>query len=131
MSEEKKRIFVADDDEAALRSLEKLLLFSGFEVLAVAQAQEIVPRIKLFKPHLILLDLLMPKLGGLEVCEILNQDPETQAIPIIVVSGLLGHTDMKMAYQLGVLNYVSKPYDFNKLLQEIQKAIAYKDGTRS
>ncbi|MCM8800533.1 MAG: response regulator [Candidatus Omnitrophica bacterium] len=124
---EKKKIFIADDDETVLTSLKRLLVLAGFEVETAQRAKEVTSRIKGFKPDLIILDLLMPNLGGLEICEMLNQDKETQNIPIIVVSGLAGIEDIKKAYRLGVINYFTKPYDFDKLLKEINKAIIYKE----
>lgn len=123
----KKKIFIADDDELALDSLKKLLVLAGFDVEATQKAKDVFSMIKDFKPDLIILDLLMPNLGGLEICQMLNQDEETKGIPIIVVSGLSGITDIKKAYKLGVINYFTKPYDFDKLLKEINKALNYKE----
>lgn len=126
--EEKKRIFIADDDEAGLASLRKMLELSGFLVESVKDAKEIREKIKAFSPHLLLLDLLMPHLGGLEVCSMLNNDQETAGIPIIIISGLGGYADIKNAYKLGVVGYVTKPYDFSELLKEINKAIISKES---
>ncbi|MBU1998944.1 MAG: response regulator [Candidatus Omnitrophica bacterium] len=126
--EDKKRIFIADDDIIALDSLKKLLEISGYVVQAVSNAKDILTAIKAFNPHIILLDLLMPSIGGLEICQMLNQEPKTQGIPIIVISGLSGFADIEKTYKMGVLNYITKPYDFNKLLQEIKKIIASKEG---
>ncbi|TBR17142.1 response regulator [bacterium] len=128
MAEEKKKIFIADDDEIILNSLKKLLTLSNFEVETTQDAKKIGPMVKNFKPNIILLDLLMPNMGGFEVCEMLNNDNETKGIPIIVVSALGGYTDIKKAYQLGVIGYVTKPYDFSKLVEKIHKAILYKEG---
>ena len=124
-----KKVFIADDDEAIVRSLCKMLELSGFQVEACLDAKEILPTVKSFKPQIILLDLLMPHLGGFEICEMLNNDQETQGIPIIVVSSVAGYTDIKKAFKLGVIGYINKPYDFSKLLEEINKAIAYKKGS--
>jgi DNA-binding response OmpR family regulator len=126
--EEKKRIFIADDDEAGLASLRKMLELSGFLVESVKDAKYIREKIKAFSPHLLLLDLLMPHLGGLEVCSMLNNDRETAGIPIIIISGLGGYADIKNAYKLGVVGYVTKPYDFSELLKEINKAIISKES---
>lgn len=124
----KKRVFIADDDEAVLTSLQRLLQLSDFEVETTRSPKEIVPMIKAFMPDIILLDLLMPNLGGLEICEMLNGDEQTQGIPIIVISALGREEDIKRAYKLGVIGYFVKPYDFNGLLKEINRAIAYKEG---
>ena len=124
----KKKVFIADDDQQVLDSLRKLLLASDFEVEATKNPLEVFARIKIFKPQVILLDLLMPNLGGLEICEMLNNDKETQGIPVIVISALDRPEDIKKAYHLGVIGYVTKPYDFSSLIKEINKAITYKQG---
>jgi two-component system alkaline phosphatase synthesis response regulator PhoP len=124
---DKKRIFIADDDNVAVDGLRKLLQLSGFEVTVCLNPKEVVDGIRSFKPDLILLDLLMPHLGGLEICAILNSDKDTQGIPVIVVSALGREADIKNAYHLGVVGYFTKPYDFPKLLQEINKTLAYKE----
>lgn len=123
---DKKKILIIDDDKAVLESLRRLLELHSYEVLAVQESGEAFSKTKSFNPDVILLDLLMPRLGGLEICEMLNSDKETRGIPIIVVSALDKEADIKKAYHLGVVGYIIKPYDLNKLLQEINKAIAYK-----
>ncbi len=123
----KKRIFIADDDEAVLISLKNLLLLSDFEVRATSDARTIVASVKEFKPQVILLDLLMPDLGGFEVCELLEQDPMTKGIPIIVVSAIGYYKDIKEIVRKknprGVVDCVAKPYNFKKLLAIIEKAM--------
>ncbi|HAH21284.1 MAG: hypothetical protein A2Y00_02375 [Omnitrophica WOR_2 bacterium GWF2_43_52] len=127
---EKNRIFIADDDAVTLKSLKDLLSLSGFEVETAQEPIEILSKVKAFKPQLILLDLLMPQLDGFEICQILNQDRDTQGVPIIVVSALGGYVDIKKAYKFGVVDYVTKPYDFKSILGQIHKAIAYKEVFR-
>ncbi len=122
-----RKIFIVDDDEVVLESLRKLLVLSGFEVDATSDAREAVAKIKASRPQMILLDLLMPHLGGFEICEMLNRDPQTQGIPIIIISAIGGFTDVKRAYKLGVVGYFTKPYDFKELLKEISKDIYYKE----
>jgi CheY-like chemotaxis protein len=126
--EEKKRVFIADDDQAALMSLQALLRRSGFEVCVASDGKDVLEKIKSFKPQVILLDMLMPNTGGLEICEMLNNDADTQGIPVMIISGLSGYTDIKKAYRLGIIGYITKPYDFESLLQEIHRAIAFKEG---
>ncbi len=124
---EKKRILIADDDAVVLTSLKKLLVISGFEVNVATSARDILSIVKSFKPQLILLDLLMPDLGGLEICDILNKDSQTQGIPIIILSAVGNYTDIRKAYKLGVIGYITKPYEFPQLLKGIQKAIDSKE----
>lgn len=123
-----KRVFIIEDDPDSFTSLKKLLLIYGFEVDGVtAVKDDLVRVIKSFSPHIILLDLLMPRIGGIEVCQMLNADEQTQGIPIIVVSALNSDADIKKAYSLGVEDYVTKPYEISELLEKINKYIAYKE----
>lgn len=121
-----KKIFLCDDEEDVLTSLKKLLELSGFQVMATTNPHEAVDAIKAFQPDVILLDLLMPGMGGFEVCETLNRDEATKGIPIIVISVLSDYMDIKRAYKLGVTGYFTKPYDFKDVLKEINKTIDFK-----
>ena len=124
----KKKIFVADDREEVLSMLKDFLVSKGYEVMGSKDPKQLVKSIKNFKPHLILLDLLMPDLDGFEICRILNNDPEEQTIPIIIMSGLSDLVDIKRAYTLGVVGYIVKPFDLNVVATEIEKALANKES---
>ncbi len=123
----KKRIFVADDHEEVLSMLKDLLTQKGFEVMVSKDPKQLIKLIKDFNPHLILLDLLMPDLDGFEICRILNNDKEAQGIPIIIMSGLKDQVDIKRAYNLGVVDYLIKPFDLNMVTAQIEKAINNKE----
>ena len=123
----KKRIFVVDDQEEVLSLLKDYLAGAGFEVLACKEPKDVLSSINSFKPDLILLDLLMPELGGFEICEILNNDPQTQGIPIIIISGLGDSVDIKKACKLGVVGYLVKPFSLASLSKEISKALSNKE----
>ncbi len=123
-----KRILIIDDEEDFARFIKKNLEQTGeFKSEMLNDTRDVLNRVKLFMPDLILLDLVMPDIGGLEVCEILNSDKGTQEIPIIIVSALGGYTDIKRAYKLGVIGYLTKPFDFTQLLEEIGKALSHKE----
>ena len=124
----KKKIFILDDDTVALYSLKDLLVMSGFEVEVSQGAKDVLEKLKDFHPDLILLDLLMPNLGGLEVCEMLDNDSQLRNVPVIVVSGLVDEADIKKAYRLGVVGYITKPYSIEKMLHEINRAITSKEN---
>lgn len=122
----KKKIFILDDDPVTLYSLRDLLVISGFEVEISQSVRDVLVKFKAFHPDLILLDLLMPNLGGLEICEMLNNDSQLRDVPVIVVSGLVDEADIKKAYHLGVVGYITKPYSIENMLHEINRAIASK-----
>lgn len=118
------------DDEEDFTLLLKIRLESlgNYEVATSSEAKDIINRIHVFKPDVILLDLLMPGIGGLDACEMLNNDPIGLTIPIIVVSGLDKSTDKIKAFKFGVTDYLVKPVDNNKLVESIEKAIKSKSG---
>lgn len=126
---EKKRILIVDDDEH-IANLTKLRLENKgeYEVKALFEATDIISQVGAFKPDVILLDMLMPDIGGLEVCRRLNDNPLTCAIPIIVVSALSGDMDKLKAYKLGVIDYLVKPFDAKLLFMAIEKAVRAKRG---
>lgn len=127
---EKKRILVVDD-EANIANLIKIRLESAgeYEIKTLSDARDIINDIYSFKPDVILLDLLMPDIGGLETCRRLNDDPIASTIPIIVVSALSSDIDKLKAYKLGVIDYVVKPFDSKILLAAIESAVRSKRGT--
>jgi len=122
------KILIIDDEADFAFFLKKSLEAGGeFQVEAFNDARNVVEKVRLFAPDLILLDLMMPDIGGFEVCEMLNKDPVTQAIPIVIISALGGYTDIKKAYNLGVIGYLTKPFDLEQVKQEIHKALSYKE----
>jgi len=122
-----KKVFIIDDDQVILTSLIKLLNNSGFQAGGITDPSIALATIKSFKPDVILLDLLMPKIGGFEVCDSLNKDIFARSIPVIVVSALGNIGDIKEAYKLGVDGYVTKPYEFSELLEVINKTLINKE----
>lgn len=125
----KKRVLVVDDQEEVLSLLNESLTNYGFEAMACKEPKKVLSSIKSFKPDLILLDLLMPDLGGFEICEILNSDPLTHGIPIIIISGFGDLVDIKKAYKLGAVGYFVKPFALSDLCKEISKVITNKEKT--
>ncbi|MDD5119705.1 MAG: response regulator [Candidatus Omnitrophica bacterium] len=125
----KKRILVVDDQDEILSLLNDSLSNSGFEVVLCRESKDALHLIKSLKPDIILLDLLMPELGGFEICEILNNDPETRGIPIIIISGFGDLVDVKKAYNLGAVGYFVKPFALSDLNKEIHKAITNKENS--
>lgn len=123
----KKKIMIIDDEESfALLLKIRLESYGNYEVMAATEAKDIINRIHVFAPDVILLDLLMPGIGGLDVCDMLNNDPIGQTIPIIVVSGLDKSADKIEAFKFGITDYLVKPVDDAKLVEAIEKAIKSK-----
>lgn len=126
---EKKKILVVDDEEHIANLIRVRLECAGeYEVKLLFEATDIISQVRAFKPDVILLDLLMPDIGGLEVCRRLNEDAITYAIPIIVVSALSKDIDKLKAYRLGIIDYIIKPFDSKLLIAAIERAIRFKRG---
>ncbi len=126
---DKKRILVVDDEEHIANLLKLRLESAGeYEVKVLFEATDIIGQVRAFKPDVILLDLLMPDIGGLEACRRLNDDAVTYAIPIIVISALSKDIDKLKAYKLGIIDYMVKPFDPKLLIATIEKAIRAKRG---
>lgn len=124
----KKRVLTVDDEEVVAETI-KLILEStdNYEVKILSDAKNILSAMHSFKPDVILLDLIMPDIGGLEVCEMLNKDPMGMTIPIIVLSALVKDADKIKAFKLGVESYLEKPIKKDLLIEGIEKAIKLKN----
>jgi DNA-binding response OmpR family regulator len=123
----KKKIFIADDQEDVLLLLKDFLTGHDFEVMILKEPKNILAAVISFKPDLILLDLLMPDLGGFEICEIFNKNLQTREIPIIIISGFGDLVDIKKAYNLGAVGYFVKPFSLEDLFTKIIKTINNKE----
>ena len=124
---EKKRIMIVDDEEHFLRITKLNLEKTGrFEVMTLSRAENIIAELHKYRPDVILLDMLMPKLGGIEACDMLNKDPIGKGIPIIILSALDKEKDRLKAYKSGVVDYLVKPIEKNDLINKIDKALQFK-----
>jgi len=123
---EKKRIMVVDD-EADFLTITKLNLeeTNKFEVMTLSSGKDIIANVHNFRPDVILLDMLMPGHGGIDVCEMLNNDPLASKIPVIVVSALSKYEDKRKAYKMGIVDYITKPAGKGELIAKIEKALRF------
>ena len=124
----KHKVMVIDDDDDFLRITELNLDKTGkYVVMSLSSAKDIIAQVHSFRPDVILLDLLMPAIGGLEACEMLNDDPIGRGVPIIILSALDKDTDKLKAYKAGVVDYLVKPIEKKDLVAKIEKALEFKE----
>jgi len=122
------RILIVDDDAHARRLLESLLgQGEGFETATAENGQMALDTVPVFKPHLILLDLMMPGMDGFTVAERLKLNPETQSIPIIVVSALEDRESRLRGLQAGAEEYLTKPIDRMDLKIRVHNLLKLKE----
>lgn len=102
------KILIVEDDPLMLRLYQKAFGFEGFDVFVAANGQEGLEETRNSKPTLILLDIMMPKMNGLEVLEKLKADPETKKIPVVILTNLSGAEDAETALSKGAVKYIVK-----------------------
>lgn len=119
-----KKTILIIDDEVGIRNLLKFRLVSfGFDVCVAEDGYSGIEMAKSKKPDLIILDIMMPYLNGIEVCKRLKSDYETREIPIIFLSVLAQEEDIKMGKEAGGDFFLTKPYDPEKLNYVIRMAL--------
>lgn len=123
----KHKILMVDDELDFSRMIKLNLEDTGkFEVLVLPSANEIVSQLHSFKPDLILLDLVMPGIGGIEVCDMLNNDQLGRTLPVIILSALDKDKDKLLAYKKGVVGYLNKPVEKDELIAKIEGVLRTK-----
>jgi two-component system phosphate regulon response regulator PhoB len=116
----KQRILVADDEEDVLNLVAMNLSGAGFQVVTTEDGSSAVDLAKRQTPALIVLDLMMPGMSGLEVCKALKNDGETAGIPIILLTARSTEVDRVLAFELGADDYVTKPFSPRELTLRVQ-----------
>jgi DNA-binding response OmpR family regulator len=111
----KPKILVVDDEPDALELIEFNLKAAGYDVVTAADGNEALKKARLVAPDLILLDLMLPEIDGLEVCKILRRDASTAAIPIIMLTAKAAEIDRILGLELGADDYVTKPFSPREL----------------
>jgi two-component system phosphate regulon response regulator PhoB len=119
----KKNIFVVEDEEDILELLRYHLTREGYTVTTAARGEEAVKEIPRKTPNLILLDLMLPGLDGLEVCRTLKKDPKTATIPIVMVTAKGEESDVVAGLELGADDYITKPFSMKVLIARVRAVL--------
>ncbi|AEB10451.1 response regulator [Desulfobacca acetoxidans] len=119
----KEHILVVDDEEDILELVRYNLTKEGYRVTAVATGEEALRTAHSIHPELILLDLMLPGVDGLEVCRKLKQDPKTSHVPIIMLSAKGEEADIVTGLELGAADYVTKPFSPRVLIARLRAVL--------
>jgi two-component system, OmpR family, alkaline phosphatase synthesis response regulator PhoP len=124
------RILVAEDDPDIASLLGHYLQRAGFEADVVSSGRDVLPRIRKAPPDLLLLDIMLPGLDGLEVCRAVRSDPQTASIPIIMVTAKGEESDRIVGLELGADDYITKPFSPNEVIARIRALLrrAHRSG---
>ncbi|HET7099357.1 MAG TPA: response regulator [Patescibacteria group bacterium] len=117
------KILIIEDDPLMSRLYQKIFKFEGYEVEVAVDGVEGLEKVTTGKPTLILLDVMMPKMNGLQVLEKLKLNPDTKAIPVIMLTNLAGQSDAENALSKGAVKYLVKSEYEPKQIANIVKEI--------
>ncbi|MDP3741409.1 MAG: response regulator [bacterium] len=130
MAETKAKILVVEDEEILLTALREELETGGYTVEGAGDGVEGLEKTKSFKPNLILLDLLMPKMDGMEMLQKLKADAQTRDVPVVILTNLSDYGKISEALSLGAMDYLVKAnYKLEDLLEKVSTVLARKAET--
>src|SRR5215475_8080693 len=118
------RVLIADDNPQGVELLDAYLSETDCDIQTAADGEETLQKVKSFQPDLILLDVMMPKISGFEVCKRIRAKPETRDIIIHMITALDQHHDIDRAVEVGTNDFLTKPINKTELLLRIKAALA-------
>lgn len=110
-----KRVLIVDDEEADRMLLSAYLTRQGCQIFYAQNGMEGIERARLLQPDIILMDYDMPGCNGVDACKVITQDPRTQHIPVIFISGMTASAQRVRGLLAGAVDYINKPFDFNEV----------------
>ena len=119
-----KKILIVDDEPNIVISLEFLMKKEGFEVAVAGDGEEALAKVAAFGPDLMLLDVMMPKKSGFEVCEALRADPARAGLLIVMLTAKGRDTEVAKGIALGADAYVTKPFSTKELVAKVKEMLA-------
>ena len=123
MPDTKSRILIADDNPTNVELLEVYLSDLDCEIAIAVDGRDTLDKVASFQPHLILLDVMMPKLSGFEVCQKVKSDPQTRRIMILMVTALNELGDIERAVNAGTDDFLSKPVNKIELVKRVENML--------
>jgi CheY-like chemotaxis protein len=119
------KILVVEDDPLMSRMYQKIFTFEGYEVEMAGDGEEGLEKVRSSKPTLVLMDIMMPKMNGLQALEKLKADPETKSIPVVMLTNLAGQQDAETALTKGAIKYIIKSeYEPKQVVNMVKEILA-------
>ena len=119
----KPRVLLIDDEAAILKILGRLLQLGGFDVATAADGEEGLGKARAEHPDVVVLDLMLPKMNGMEVCAALKRDPQYRHIPVIIFTARRQEMDEKLCRECGADAYVTKSQQSKALIEQIEAVL--------
>ncbi len=120
----KRRVLIVEDEPNIVLSLEFLLQREGYDTAVAVDGEEGLALVRRWHPDVVLLDVMMPKRNGYEVCRTIKADAELAALPVIIVSAKGQEVEVLKGLELGASAYITKPFGNAEILEAIRAVLA-------
>jgi len=117
------RVLIADDNVQGAELLEAYLSDTGYELRTASDGEQTLQQVKSWQPDVILLDIMMPRISGFEVCKRLRADPASQDVAVLMITALDQPSDIERAVDAGTDEFLSKPINKNVLLLRVRSLL--------
>ena len=123
MNPRQKTVMIIEDEAEAAELFSEMMRLNGFRVIKMFSSAPAIPIISQEKPDVILLDVMMPDISGLEVLRYIRREPELASIPVIILSAKSMPGDIRTGLEAGASMYLTKPVGFQDLKQAVEKVL--------
>jgi len=124
------RVLIADDNPQGVELLEAYLSESDYDIRTAADGEETLRQVRDWHPDLILLDIMMPKISGFEVCKRLRADPATRDVAVLMITALDQPSDVERAVEAGTDDFLTKPINKSELLLRVRSLLRARHNQR-
>jgi two-component system phosphate regulon response regulator PhoB len=125
---ELKRVLIADDEPGIRRLIRMTLESDEYEIIEATNGDEALELARLHKPALVLLDVMMPRRGGFEICRDLKADPATASITVVLLTARAQESDQDEGHEAGADDYIMKPFSPVALMRKVDEILQQQDA---
>lgn len=118
------RILIADDEPNIVLALELLMKREGYETLSVDNGQKALEAVKEFRPDLVILDIMMPRMDGYEVCQLIRADTSVRDVCIIMLTAKGREVEKEKGMALGADLYITKPFSTREVMMKVRELLS-------
>jgi CheY-like chemotaxis protein len=125
------KVLIVDDNETNLLLVSRILQLEGYQTFTTSSGSEAIQMMEEIKPDMAILDVMMPRMNGYELCQRFRQAPISSKIPIVMLTAMSSASERELALSAGADDVWSKPFDMDVLRLSIQKLLVTRDSTAS
>ncbi|RZO54171.1 MAG: response regulator transcription factor [Limisphaerales bacterium] len=126
----KKNILIVEDEPDAVELLELHLKNAGYDVTVAEDGEEALRKVHKSIPDMVILDLMIPEINGLEVCKVIRKDPATESIPVVMCTAKASEIDKVLGLELGADDYITKPFSPRELVLRVKNLLKRNNKTQ-